>query len=429
MTDYDAIIIGAGTSGLSVAALLSNKGYKTLVLERQKWLGGRARTFKKEGYTVDYGIHSLRGNYQRVFHPLGMEVHKARMPISKGIIIEDRGILHKLPKISSLFKAKTLTLRDINLLIRNLGQLALFNPKRYFNISIGQWLEAIGASQNLLKLFRLLSMTLLVCPFLERASLGEFLLNIRHLNITGLGHPEFGFHQIHQALLWKIKQCGGSVQTEQKVDEIIVKNNNAVGVRLDDKEILAKIIISSLPVQKLHTILDPSLLDPDYRTFIKNLRPTAGISFDYGLKTKVRKEVMFLTQKPDILGSFTSNIDSTTAPKGHQLVTFLNILNQDDVKNSLKAKKQIGIIENKIFNMFPKLTDQIEWKRILFLEMVDGVELNINQTQDKRPDVQVPNISNLFIASDSTNAAGAGGDIAFSSAKLCFDRIQQLKKK
>ncbi len=427
METYDAIVIGAGNAGLSIAALLANSGYKTLVLEKEKWIGGRARVWHKNGFIVDNGIHTLRGNYRKVFYPLGMDVRKVRLPFSKGIILEDRGILHKLPKMSSLFKAKTLKIKDLTSLIRHLSRLTLFKPQKYFNVSIKQWLDGIGADQRLTKLFRVLSMVMLVCPFLERASLGEFLLTLRHF-LTGLGHPKGGFRQVHQSLIWKIRICGGIIKTEQKVDEILVENGNAVGVRVAGKEVRSKFVISSLPVQRLHTILNESLLKAQYRTFIRNLRPTAGISIDYGLKEKVYKEIMFLVSKPDILGSFTSNIDSITAPKGKQLVTFFNPLNVEDIKNREKAKRKLKLLEKKIFSMFPKLSDKIEWKRTLFLEMVDGVELNINQTQDKRPDVQVPNISNLYIASDSTCAEGAGGDIAFSSAKLCFDRILHLQR-
>jgi phytoene dehydrogenase-like protein len=374
-----------------------------------------------------FGMTEPRGNYQQVFHPLGMGVRKVRLPISKGIILEDRGVLHKLPKISSLFKAKTLQLKDISLLLHHLGRLALTNHNKYFNVSIQQWLDSIDASPRLVKLFRILSMSLLVCPFLERASLGEFLLNLKHINITGLGHPEGGFHQIHQSLIWKIKSRGGILQMDAEVQEIIIEHNRAVGVRVNDKEIRAKLIISSVPLQKLHTILDASVLEDPYRTFITNLRPTAGISIDYGLSEKVYNEIMFLTAKPDILGSFTSNIDPLVAPQNKQLVTFLNVLNVEDVRSRAKIRDKQKLLEEKILSMFPRLKDKIEWKRTLILEMVDGVELNITQTQDKRPDIQVPGISNLFIASDSTRAEGAGGDIAFSSAKLCFDRILLLK--
>lgn len=427
--DHNAIVIGAGTAGLSIAALLGSAGYRPLILEKQKFIGGRARIWHKDGFTVDYGLHTLRGLYQKVFHPLKMEIRRARMPLSKGIIIEDRGILHNLPKLNSFLRAKTLTLKDINLLIRHLGRLFLGNSKKYFHISIKQWLDSFNANSQIENLVKLLSMTLMVCPFLERASLGEFLFNLRHLNLLGFGHPKGGFRAVHQALIWKIQACGGCIQLGTKIDEILINNGSAVGVRVADQEIPADLVVSSIPVQQLPMIIDATLLEKKYMNCIKNLRPTAGISIDYGLSEKVYREVMCLIPDPAILGSFTSNIDPSTAPKNRQLVTFLNILNREDIKNKQKAGEKLNQAERKIFSLFPEIPNKIEWKRTLFLEMVDGVELNINQTQDQRPDVQVPGISNLYIASDSTRAEGAGGDIAFSSAKLCFDRIMQMKKR
>ena len=48
MNDYDVIIVGAGIGGLGVAGLLGRKGIKTLVLEKSKMPGGRAKTRELE---------------------------------------------------------------------------------------------------------------------------------------------------------------------------------------------------------------------------------------------------------------------------------------------------------------------------------------------------------------------------------------------
>lgn len=50
-----AIIIGAGYSGLSCAALLARDGWDVTVLEKNKKIGGRARIWKSKGYTFDMG--------------------------------------------------------------------------------------------------------------------------------------------------------------------------------------------------------------------------------------------------------------------------------------------------------------------------------------------------------------------------------------
>ena len=51
----DIAIIGSGFSGLSAAAVLSQKGHSVTVYEKNNELGGRARQFKAKGYTFDMG--------------------------------------------------------------------------------------------------------------------------------------------------------------------------------------------------------------------------------------------------------------------------------------------------------------------------------------------------------------------------------------
>lgn len=48
-------IIGSGFSGLSAAAYLAKEGYSVHVYEKNDQLGGRARQFKKNGFTFDMG--------------------------------------------------------------------------------------------------------------------------------------------------------------------------------------------------------------------------------------------------------------------------------------------------------------------------------------------------------------------------------------
>ena len=49
------IIIGSGFSSLSSACYLSKRGYQVEVFEKNESLGGRARQFKKDGFTFDMG--------------------------------------------------------------------------------------------------------------------------------------------------------------------------------------------------------------------------------------------------------------------------------------------------------------------------------------------------------------------------------------
>jgi len=52
---HSAVIIGAGYSGLSCAALLARDGWDVTVLEKNDQIGGRARVWETKGYTFDMG--------------------------------------------------------------------------------------------------------------------------------------------------------------------------------------------------------------------------------------------------------------------------------------------------------------------------------------------------------------------------------------
>ena len=53
----DAVIIGSGISGLTVAGLLSRAGYRVLVLEQHDRAGGTLHTFEEKGFEFDTGVH------------------------------------------------------------------------------------------------------------------------------------------------------------------------------------------------------------------------------------------------------------------------------------------------------------------------------------------------------------------------------------
>ncbi len=44
MSDYDAIVVGAGHNGLAADAVLAKANLRVLVLEKQRYVGGMAGT-------------------------------------------------------------------------------------------------------------------------------------------------------------------------------------------------------------------------------------------------------------------------------------------------------------------------------------------------------------------------------------------------
>jgi phytoene dehydrogenase-like protein len=56
MKDFDVIIVGGGIAGLSAANYLLESDLKVTLLEAENEVGGRVRSFKRDGYTLDRGF-------------------------------------------------------------------------------------------------------------------------------------------------------------------------------------------------------------------------------------------------------------------------------------------------------------------------------------------------------------------------------------
>jgi phytoene desaturase len=69
------VVIGAGLSGLSSAALLAKKGFAVTVVEKQDTPGGVARSFQDKGFTFDRGPswYLIPEVFERFFAEFGMK--------------------------------------------------------------------------------------------------------------------------------------------------------------------------------------------------------------------------------------------------------------------------------------------------------------------------------------------------------------------
>ena len=59
----DSIVIGAGFGGIAAALRLRAKKHKVTLIEKQPDLGGRARVFKRNGFTYDGGPTVITDHY------------------------------------------------------------------------------------------------------------------------------------------------------------------------------------------------------------------------------------------------------------------------------------------------------------------------------------------------------------------------------
>src|SRR6185436_17115860 len=81
--DCEVVVVGAGIGGLTVAALLAQRGLNVCVLERERQVGGCAAAFEKFGYTFEPGYGLFSGwkadeIHRRVFAELPVDPPEVR---------------------------------------------------------------------------------------------------------------------------------------------------------------------------------------------------------------------------------------------------------------------------------------------------------------------------------------------------------------
>jgi len=83
----EVIIVGAGVAGLTAGYLLSHKGYKVIVLEKEDRVGGLARSFYYDGFIFDIGPHRFHTEDKKVqeFIEETLGEKKIVLPRSSGV--------------------------------------------------------------------------------------------------------------------------------------------------------------------------------------------------------------------------------------------------------------------------------------------------------------------------------------------------------
>ena len=160
--DIDVAIVGAGMTGLTAAYYLQQKGYRVKVFDAAPCVGGRMRTDKIEGFTLDRGFHIFHTAYKEAQELLDYNALKLKS-IYQGVLVRHADEFNLL---SHPFKQG----RDIlSMLIANIGNwkdklkmLALitkldnWNDQKIFGyeeISVLEFLKKEGFSEKFINSF------------------------------------------------------------------------------------------------------------------------------------------------------------------------------------------------------------------------------------------------------------------------------------
>jgi phytoene dehydrogenase-like protein len=262
------LIIGAGIAGLSAGCYARMNNYKTTILEMHDKPGGLCTAWKRKGYTWDISMHmlfgSLSGPFHRMWKELGVVQNReffyrklmSRIESRDGRILEystDRQQMEdQMLKLSP--EDASMSREFIRLVFgKNITGGASLKPRELSN-----FLDTLRMLPVMLPLIGIFSRYRKKTvqefagqfrdPFLRKAVQffidmpGWPMLQYPMVALAGFmksavseaGTPIGGSQQVVYGIADLYRKLGGAIEYKNRVKDVIIKNNRATGVRLED---------------------------------------------------------------------------------------------------------------------------------------------------------------------------------------------------
>ncbi|OGG04843.1 hypothetical protein A2Z33_06065 [Candidatus Gottesmanbacteria bacterium RBG_16_52_11] len=306
-----AVIIGGGISGLASAALLAKDGWDTVLLEKNRTVGGRARVLKKNGFTFDMGpswylmpevferFFSLFGKTPADYYDLVRLDPRYRVFFGNepGIAITDNpeenaawfdqvepGAGRKLRKYLAAME-QLYRLSTERLMYQDVRNVRTWTQKTNLEAAAGvlgklkiweSWYtetDRYFRSEKLKKILGFPAVLLGGSPFNTPALHG--ILSWADFG-KGVWYPKGGMGKVVEALVKLAQDHGARIITGAEVSEIEIRNGNVTAVRTPDRRFPAEVVVGATDIPMVET----QLLPKAYRTWNKRYwqKKTLGIS-------------------------------------------------------------------------------------------------------------------------------------------------------
>lgn len=277
---YDAIIIGAGMSGLAAGIRLAMFDKKVVILEKHTIPGGLNSYYQRRNETLggvrqfDVGLHALtnfvkKGTRNKPFTKL---LKQLRIPYDEFKLHEQTYSQINFPEFQLNFSNdfEMLTSEVADKFPNHIDEfLKLTNHVNEFdelNLDLGY-----SSSRSVLKQFisNDYLVEMLLCPLLIYGSAWEndmdfpqFVVMFKSIYGEGFARPSGGVRTIIDLLTDKLKSVGGEVKYRHAVESIITENKKATGVVLKDgTKLMANQIFSSMGLPETYSAVAEKEVD------------------------------------------------------------------------------------------------------------------------------------------------------------------------
>ncbi|MGB2244743.1 MAG: phytoene desaturase family protein [Flavobacteriaceae bacterium] len=472
------IVIGSGFSSISVASYLARSGHQVEIYEKNSTPGGRARQFKKEGFTFDIGPswYWMPDVFESYFGDFGKQVSDyyqlKKLDPGYEVYFDNQDSIKigdSLEKIYAAFEKEeagsSVPLKrfikkaeeNYDIAIKDLvyrpgiSPLELITPATVKKV--GYFLSTI--KREVLKEFnnpRLAQILQFPVLFLgAKPSQTPAFYNFMNFADFGLGtwHPDKGMYSVVNGMVKLAEDLGVRFYTDHAVDKILVEKGKAIGILTQGKTIKADVVISGADYHH-----SESLLEAPYRAYSeqywdKKTFAPSSLLFFVGLDKKLKNvshhtlffDVDFDAHAADIYdhpkwpedplfyANFPSITDATMAPKGKE-TCFLLIPIAPGLKDTPELRKKYFDL---VIDRMERLTDQSVRDAILFSESfcvndfieaynsykgnAYGMANTLMQTAFLRPKLKSKKVENLYFTGQLT-VPGPGVPPSLISGKI-----------
>ena len=477
------IVLGAGFSSISVASYLAKAGHQVEVFEKNSSPGGRARQFKKDGFTFDIGPswYWMPDVFDSYFNDFGKKVsdyyqldkldpgYEVYFDTNESIKIGDT-----LEKIYTAFEEEeagsSIPLKrfikkaenNYEIAIKDLvyrpgiSPLELVTPETIKKI--GYFLSTI--KKEVMKEFnnpRLAQILQFPVLFLgAKPSQTPAFYNFMNFADFGLGtwHPDKGMYSVVEGMVKLAKELGVTFNLNQNVDQILVENGKATGIKVDGTSYAADVVISGADYHHSETLLEPKYRAYSEAYWAKKTFAPSSLLFFLGLDKKVKNlshHTLFFDvdfdahaaeiyddpkwpEEPLFYANFPSITDPSMAPDGKE-ACFLLIPIAPGLEDSPEMRTKYF---NKVISRMERLTQQSIKESILFTESfcvndfvneynsykgnAYGMANTLLQTAFLRPKLKSKKVKNLFFTGQLT-VPGPGVPPSLISGKLVANLV------
>lgn len=412
-----SIIIGAGLAGLSTGCYAQMNGYQSHIFEHHTKPGGVAAAWKRQGYLIDGGIHFLMGHrpgqpIYDLYRELGTaQANRVLDMTNYGRFLDEASgrsveVTPDLDRLASELKAfSPADARIIDDLIA--GARAMQGSHLLFEIGMGKPPELMGPLDQLKQWWGMRRMFKYFTgkyarpvadyvqavhdPWLRECIKNLFMpevpvwfifMVLALLADRQMGLLEGGCLDFVLPIEKHYKDLGGQVTYKATVEEILVENDRAVGVRLaDGSEHRADVVVSaadgySTIFKMLGGRYVNSKTEERYRNW-KLIRPTIMVSFGVAREFTGEPPLSIIMLKrpftvdSEAIGGFSLrifNYGTKFAPPGKTVVQvmfetewgFWSELQKDRPRYNAEKERVAAKVLERLEAHYPGISSQVE---------------------------------------------------------------------